>query len=341
MKRFLCAVLFLAILLTVVSCGSSPVTPLPDAEDVQAMPLPTPVTVQEASGAGADDGRLRLSVIVPKEARGFASEAARMAEARAEQLSDEVSFFRADCSSGEEMAAALRAAAARKDDAVLLYPGFEGVEEAAQQVIDAGAVLVSLDLPLACEGAYRIRGDDSALGTAAADFAASRLSADSDVAVLVPEVEDAQALDRAEAFCEELRAASPGTHVYEYATGSTREECRITFAALLYGEIELECVFVPNDELASGVLTALEEARRDDVGLVLSCGGKQEYLKALRDSKSRTLASAVYAPFLGSKAVDFALEILAGGAVDPVRVLPAEIVQRLNCAPYIMEESRY
>lgn len=342
MRRILCAFLVPILLLLTASCASRPIETLPDADDVRAMPLPTPTpTAEPTPTPGPDDGRLRLGLIVPKETRGSAAEAARMAEVCAEQHADEVVLSRTDCATGEEMAAALRAAVTKEDDAVLLYPGFDGVEEAAQQAIDAGVAVIVLDLPLACEGAYRITGDDAALGTASADYLASRLGADSDVAVLLPKTENAQAKSRTDAFCRELKAAAPGIRIVECEAGSAREDCRIAFAPLLYGEADIEAVFAPDDEMTLGVLAALDEARWDGVGLVMSCGGKQEYLKAVRDARSRTLLSAVYAPFLGSKAVDFALEIYRGDAVEPVRVLRGEIVQRLNCSAYVDEESRY
>lgn len=339
MKRFLCGALFVLLLL-LTACTALPARTVP-AGDVEVVPTPTPgPTPVPSPTPEPDDGLLHIALIVPKETRGFAAETARSAEARAEARSDALRMTRFDCATVEEMNDALRGAAGRGDDAVLIYPSLGDVQAAAQEAIDSGVAVIALDLAVNAEGAYRIGGDDREIGRAAADALLERLEGEGSAAVLIPEPETDADAARADAFAQALSKAVPKVEVTTYRTGATRAESRITFGEILREGLNMNAIFVPEDELAFGVLAALEDAERDFPGWIVSIGGKQEYLKTIEGSEAETLLTLLYAPSLGEKAVDYVEEIFAGGAVEPVRVLPPVVIEKENAGQYLDAQSR-
>ncbi|MFC3961513.1 sugar ABC transporter substrate-binding protein [Nocardia jiangsuensis] len=125
--------------------------------------------------------------------------------------------------------------------------------------------------------------------------------------------------------------AGSATVVFEQPGNFQRAKAQEVAENLLQSQPGVRYVFVPNEEMAFGVLTAFENAGRSDIKIVTN-GGTEQGLKATEQGKFAMLvASSPYA--LGVKAVRTMGELLATPQDGPViDQIPTTVVTRNNIA---------
>jgi ribose transport system substrate-binding protein len=302
------------------------------------------VVVMIAAGCGADDTGSRtepgstkrsgtLAYVTPIRNNEYFNQEACGAKDAADKagLRVDAPLGPAEWSAPKQIAV-LNAALARRPDAVLLPPADpKALTSAVKQGLQEGVPFVSIDYPfgpsLGVTAHVGTNGREG--GREAARELIRQLGGRGKVAVVAstPGVQITE--DRARGF-QDIVSRTPGMTLVgvKYNPKASAEQAAGTMAALLADNKDLAGVFTTNDDMAKGVVTALEEAKRRDVKVIdmdaTSTGRRFLETGAVAALVSNAPREAGYV------AAERAIAKLRGQPVKKVTQIPFVVINREN-----------
>ncbi len=285
--------------------------------------------------------KYKIGILAPAVTHGWVAAVAYHAEARVKELSDEVSYRIQTSGNAEEMTAQLDDLMTWGADAIVAFPQWEGMEVSIQRALDAGIEVVNFDIVIDLEGVYRVSGDNEDMGIQGAHYIVDKVGPEATVVILeVPSAGSVSAL-RKKGFLDTVAEIAPNLNILTYATQFTREDGLKDFADILIRNPKIDAVYSMDDETSVGVLQAIREAGRTDIKVITGGGGMQEYFHMMPENQDIWIQSALYSPLMVKDAVDVALQVLKGEAVEKVKIIPTTIVDRDNYQDFLDANSPY
>lgn len=235
----------------------------------------------------------------------------------------------------EEQIALIDVALATHPDAVVLVPVHPTAINASIRKITAARIPLigflnrfSEQGPLAFVGA-----DDYAIGVRIATYLYEHLKGRGDVVIMEGVSHSVTSLERVRGF-RDAQARFPGIRIVATVCGRyLREPAREIGAELLASSLRFDAVLAANDEMALGMLDALEVKPRECV--IAGVNAIPDAIAAIRQGK--LLATADFnALKISEIATEAALRHLRGESLPAEIILPVEIVDRSNCAQWDM-----
>ncbi|MGN0478528.1 MAG: substrate-binding domain-containing protein [Hominenteromicrobium sp.] len=341
MKKVLCIILILALVcVSFAACsGSGASSASSAAEEPETTAEPSESSAEASSEAAVSEELRKVGILAPAAAQGWAAGAAYYAEQRCKALSDQIEYMLCTGNNAEEMTARLEELKSWGAEAIIVFPQWAGMEVPVQQAIDEGIAVINFDFEIEADGIYRVSGDNESMGAEGAKYIVDKIGTTGTVVVLNVPASGSAAQLRRKGFTETMREIAPEIELVEYATKLTREDGLADFADILTGMDHIDAVFSMDDEISIGVLQAISEAGRTDIKVVTGGGGCQEYFNMMPENQDIWIESALYSPMMVEDAVDMALAVLNGEAVEPVKIIPTAVVDRDNCADYIDPEN--
>ncbi|MFV0352020.1 MAG: ABC transporter substrate-binding protein [Oscillospiraceae bacterium] len=294
-----------------------------------------------STGSTGTEGKHKIGILAPAVTHGWVAAVAYNAEARAKELGDEVEYKLYTSNNAEEMTTQLDDLMTWGAEAIVAFPQWAGMEVPIQQAIDKGVVVVNFDIEIAADGVYRVTGDNEDMGIQGANYIVDKIGTEGTVVILDVPTSGSVAELRKKGFTETMAEIAPNVKLVEYATKFTREDGLADMSDILTSNPQIDAVFSMDDETSIGALQAIKEAGRTDIKAITGGGGSQEYFKMMPENESIWIASALYSPAMVKDAVDMALDVLNGKTVEPVVIIPTQIVDRDNYTDYLDENSPY
>lgn len=226
-------------------------------------------------------------------------------------------------------------------NAVVLYGEDEAaLQTAAERLKEARIplILIGNGLP---SGEYTalVRGDDYAIGQAAARAIADRLEGQGAVLQLGGAACAAMEMRR-QGFEDELKN-HPGLElVASDGTGGRWETARALMEVWLDSR-EIDAVYCHSDEIALGAIEIAQERMREDVQIVTGVGGEKQALDMLVKNHRYLKETYLYAPSMAGEAVAIAVQAASGEEVPTETILPFIQITAVNALEYYDEDSRY
>lgn len=145
------------------------------------------------------------------------------------------------------------------------------------------------------------------------------------------------AQDRSKGF-NQIMAETPGfTIVAKQAADFDRAKAMEVMENILQANPEIDGVYAANDEMALGVLEAIEAAGRLDEIILIGCDAIDPALEKIREKKlEATIAEPPF--FLGKNAVINALKILNGETIEKDVILDSTLVTLKNVDTIVTKE---
>jgi len=225
---------------------------------------------------------------------------------------------------------------AQKVDAIILNPcEVEASSSAVQKALDAGIPIVNVNsetraVPTAFVGS---RDEESArLGMA---YIADRLKGEGGVLMMEGYMGQAAQLKRSAGAIEVLKK-TPGLKLLAAQTAEWDRAKAVTLMEnwlQAYGT-SIRAVFAQNDEMAMGVVLALERAGRKKDIIVVGVDAIADALQAVRDGR---LDATVFQDGKGQGrgAVDAALKLVRKAPVEKETFIPFQLVTKENVANFL------
>jgi ribose transport system substrate-binding protein len=291
---------------------------------------------------GQDDGPVTIAFSAPGADHGWLAAITENAEAEAAEFDDVEFVLLEGTNDSAAQVSQVEQLIAEDPDALIILP-HEGdpLTPVAMEAMEAGIPVVNLDREFSTKGAYRtwIGGDNYGIGVSAANFLAEQLDCQGNVVeiqglagISVTEQRSAGFADTIEQLCGtgiRIVAQQPADFLPDKGLQ--------VMETILQSEQEIDAVYTHDDDMAEGVVSAIENAGREDEMILTGAGGSRAAMERIQDG-GLYAATFLYNPSMSASAVRVARLIARGEGFEelvepevPSRIeLPATTVTQDN-----------
>ena len=234
------------------------------------------------------------------------------------------------------------------DPDVLVILPHEGdpLTPVALEAMEQGIPVVNVDREFASKAAYRtwIGGDNYGIGVSAANYIAEQLDCEGNVVeiqglagISVTEQRTAGFADTIEQLCGDglkIVAQQPADFLPDQGLE--------VMETILQAEPDIDAVYTHDDDMAMGVVSAIENAGREDEMILTGAGGSRDAMERIQQG-GLYAATFLYNPSMSASAVRIARLIALGDGFEelvepdvPSRIeLPASTVTKDNVEDFL------
>jgi ribose transport system substrate-binding protein len=234
---------------------------------------------------------------------------------------------------------------ATKIDTLVVLP-FESASltKPVAQLKSKGVYVTVVDRGLtdtSAQDAY-VAGDNKAFGTVSGEFLAKALNGKGNVVVLrgIPtEIDN----ERVEGF-ESVMKNYPDIKILDAKHGNwNRDDAFKVMQDYLTRFKEIDAVWASDDDMAVGVLKAIEQAKRSDIKIVLGGAGAKGMIKTVMDGTNPLIqADVTYSPKMIYDAIKLTAEArLKGEKVPATHIIPSVLITKENAKEYYYPDSPF
>jgi ribose transport system substrate-binding protein len=192
----------------------------------------------------------------------------------------------------------------------------------------------------AAQDAY-VAGDNTAFGKLAAEYLAKRLNGKGNIVALrgMPTAIDNE---RVNAFNEEIKKY-PGIKVLDAKYGNwNRDDAFKVMQDYLTRFKQIDAVWASDDDMAIGVLKAIEQAKRTDIKEVFGGAGAKFAVKKVMDGDKLVQADISYSPKFIYDAIKMTANARLKGQALPARtIVPSVLITRENAKQFYFPDSPF
>ena len=290
---------------------------------------------------------MTIGVSIPAATHGWTGGVNFWAEQTAAQLSEtypNLEFIVSTASDSGEQANDLQdLLAINQIDALVVLP-FESdpLTQPVAQVKEQGVFITVVDRGLAdasIQDLY-VAGDNVAFGRVAGDYFVKRLNEGDNIVILrgLPTVIDNQ---RFEAFNAALEGS--GINVLDSQYGNwNRDDAFTVTQDMLTRFPDIDAIWASDDDMAEGVLAAVEQAGRKDGLFIVGGAGKKEVIKRVMDGDTLIPVDVTYPPSMIATAMEVtALQYTSGVPIVGEYLLESELVTPENAEQFYFPDSPF
>ncbi|MCL1927927.1 MAG: substrate-binding domain-containing protein [Treponema sp.] len=218
-------------------------------------------------------------------------------------------------------------------DAMIILPGNGTLlTPICERIYDSGCKTVILDRAIeSSKYTALVMGDNYGCGVAAARLLGKLLNGQGDIVALHSYTGIPIDVQRFDGFKDTLTKEFPGIRILVEGDGEFNREAGLrAMTNILPGYPHIDAVYTQDDEAALGALTAINNARRDDIKYITGMGGAKEAYERFIAKDPIYVASMSYFPGQGADGVEMAVRILKGGTFPKDTVLGSVVVDSTN-----------
>lgn len=234
---------------------------------------------------------------------------------------------------------------ATKINALVVFP-FESaaLTKPVAQVKSKGVYITVVDRGLTDESiqdAY-VAGDNTAFGKVPAEYLAKALNGKGNIVALrgIPTTIDNERMD---AFNSVMKN-HPGIKLLDAKHGNwNRDDAYKVMQDFLTRFKEIDAVWAADDDMAVGVLKAIDQAKRNDIKIVFGGAGAKGAIKTLMDgSDPRIQANVSYSPKFIYDAIKMTAEArLKGQKLPPKSIVPSVLITKETAKNFYFPDSPF
>ncbi|AUH35242.1 ABC transporter substrate-binding protein [Paracoccus tegillarcae] len=261
------------------------------------------------TAAMAQDETKVIGVSIPAATHGWAGGMNFHAQAAVERLEEvypQLDFVLSTASDPAQQVNDIEDMLATRDISALVVLPFESEPLTApvQAVSEAGAWVTVVDRGLAVEGIddLYVAGDNPGFGRVAGEYMAEKMPDGGNIVVLrgIPTTIDNERVEGFQAAIE-----GSGIEIIGMEHGNwNRDESFNVMQDFLSRHEQIDAVWASDDDMAVGVLAAIDAAGRDDVQFVLGGAGMKEMVKRVMDGDAMIPADVTYPPSMIATAIE-------------------------------------
>jgi ribose transport system substrate-binding protein len=232
-----------------------------------------------------------------------------------------------------------------KIDTLVIFP-FESASltKPVAQLKNKGVYVTVVDRGLtdtSAQDAY-VSGDNTAFGKVAAEYLAKALNGKGNIVVLrgIPTTLDNERMDAFNAVMKNY----PDIKILDAKHGNwNRDDAFKVMQDYLTRFKEIDAVWAADDDMAVGVLKAIEQAKRDDIKIVFGGAGAKGMIKTLMDGANPLIqANVSYSPKFMYDAIKLTAEArLKGEKLPATYIIPSVLITRENAKDFYFPDSPF
>ena len=233
--------------------------------------------------------------------------------------------------------------ATRNIDALVVLP-FESdpLTPPVQAVAEAGTWVTVVDRGLSVEGIedLYVAGDNTAFGTVAGSYMTDMMPDGGDIVVFrgIPTSIDNERVDAFNAAIE-----GSGINVLAMEHGNWNRDDSFTVMEDFLSKYEnIDAVWASDDDMAIGVLAAIEASGREDIQFVLGGAGMKEMIKRTADGDAMIPANVTYPPSMIATAIELtAVGMTSNAPVSGTFTIGSVLVTEDNAMDFYYPDSPF
>ncbi|WP_140627289.1 substrate-binding domain-containing protein [Methylibium rhizosphaerae] len=232
-----------------------------------------------------------------------------------------------------------------KINALVVFP-FESASltQPVAQVKNKGVYVTVVDRGLtdtSAQDAY-VAGDNTAFGKVPAEYLAQALGGKGNIVALrgIPTTLDNERMDAFNAVMKN----HPGIKLLDAKHGNwNRDDAFKVMQDFLTRFKQIDAVWAADDDMAVGVLKAIDQARRKDIRIVFGGAGAKGMVKTLIDGNDpRIQANVSYSPKFMYDAIKLTAEArLKGEKLPPTTIIPSVLITKENARQFYFPDSPF
>ena len=289
-----------------------------DSDDGDAASDTTAAESAETQPEGGSEGTVEASVTgetvsivasVPPTDHGWLGQIAAKAQEAADQFPD-VEFRLLEAADADSQASQIQTVINEAPDALVVLP-YDGdqLTPVAEQAMEAGIPVVNVDRLFATPEAARatILGDNYDIGTKAAQFIAGQLDCEGNVVEIQGIAGISVTNDRTAGFADTIEAlCGDGIQVIAQQPADFTPDLGLqVMEAILQANDDIDAVYTHDDDMAEGVVAAIENAGREDEMILTGAGGSCTAFDRI-EGGGLYAATYLYSPTMAGSAVNMA-----------------------------------
>jgi len=234
---------------------------------------------------------------------------------------------------------------ANKIDTLVIFP-FESaaLTKPVAQVKSKGVYVTVVDRGLtdtSAQDAY-VSGDNTAFGRIPAEYLAKALNGKGNIVALrgIPTTIDNERMDAFNAVIKK----HPDIKVLDAKHGNwNRDDAFKVMQDYLTRFKEIDAVWAADDDMAVGVLKAIEQAKRKDIKVVFGGAGMKQMVKVLMDGSNPLIqANVSYSPKFMYDAIKLTDEArLKGEKLPASTIIPSVLITKENAKQFYFPDSPF
>jgi len=296
----------------------------------------------DTAADGEDTGTgetVSIVASVPPTDHGWLGQIAAKAQEAADQF-DDVEFRLLEAADADSQASQIQTVINEHPDALVVLP-YDGdqLTPVAEGAMEAGIPVINVDRLFATPDAARatILGDNYQIGVKAATYIAGRLDCAGNVVEIQGIAGISVTTDRSAGFADTIEAlCGDGIQIVAQQPADFRPDLGLqVMEAILQANDDIDAVYTHDDDMAEGVVAAIENAGRQDEMFLTGAGGSCTAFDRIEEG-GLYAATYLYSPTMAGSAVNMARLIALGQGfsdlVEPevpsmIVVPPSEVVQ--------------
>ena len=324
MKKFLALMLALCMVLSLCACGAKEEAPA-------AAPAEDAAPAEEAAPVA------KIGIAAPANTHGWVAGVQYYAEKYCKDNGIEYKITLSE--DAASMASDLDDLIAWGATVIVSWPQWTGMETKMQEIIDSGIPVCNFDVDVACEGIYKVTGDNYDMGYQSAKYIVEKVGEAANIAVLdVPSSGSVCEL-RKQGFYDYLAEIEYDTsNIQEFQLDGFPRDVGLAAAADILEKMPVvDAFYSMDDETSIGTIQAINEAGRTEIKAITGGGGCQEYFNIIASEEGAAVgaASALYSPAMIQDAIQVAIQLLNGEEVEAEIIIPTTIVSAENVEEFL------
>ena len=216
-------------------------------------------------------------------------------------------------------------------DALVILPhDGEALTDAALEAMAAGVPVVNVDRKFSTAQAYRtfIGGDNYGIGVSAGNYFAEELGCEGKVVEIQGLAGISVTEDRSQGFRDAIEQCDGGIEIIASQPADFVPDKGLTvMETILQAEEEIDAVYTHDDDMAEGVVSAIENAGREEEMFLTGAGGSAAAMDRIAEG-GLYRATFMYNPSMSASAVSLARLIAQGEGMEELAEpdVPSEIV---------------
>ncbi len=300
------------------------------------------------AAAGAQDGETRvIGVSIPAATHGWAGGMnfhAQETVKRLEEVYPNLDFVLATASDPGTQVNDIEDMVATRNIAALVVLPFESepLTSPVKAVADSGVWVTVVDRGLSQDGIedLYVAGDNPGFGRVSGEYMAEMMPDGGKIVVLrgIPTTIDNERVEGFESAIE-----GSGIEIVDMEHGNwNRDDSFNVMQDFLSKHDQIDAVWASDDDMAVGVLAAIDAAGRDDVQFVLGGAGMKEMVKRVMDGDSMIPADVTYPPSMIATAIEMtAVGMTSNAPVSGTFTIGSVLITPENAAQYYYPESPF
>jgi ribose transport system substrate-binding protein len=274
-------------------------------------------TSEQSGGTPAkSDGPVKIAFSAPGADHGWMAAITENARNEAEKLGDVELQVAEGVTDSAAQADQVETLIASKPDALVILPNEgEALTPVAQKATQAGIPVINVDREFTAQGAYRalITGDNYGIGFQAGNYFADELKCSGNVVEIQGIAGISVTEDRSQGFRDAIKAkCQDGIKIVASQPADFVPDKGLSVMEnILQAQKQIDAVYTHDDDMAEGVVSAIQNANREDEMFLTGAGGSKAAMEQIKEG-GLYRATFLYNPSMSASAIRMARLIVRG-----------------------------